>query len=70
MSWDTRWAVDAADLKAIKDRQVNWRQADLHDLRTRYAALLLDIANHKAAHRWNQSDADRRLWAVLEQEDF
>ena len=62
--------MDDADLKAIKDRRANWRMAELHDLRTRYAALLLDIANHKSAHRFNQSDADRRLWRVLEEEAF
>ena len=49
----------------------NWREADLHDLRLRYAALLADIAAHRQA-MWDKTTtpADDRLWAVLEEEKF
>lgn len=47
----------------------NWRDADLHDLRLRYAALLADIAAHRQA-MWDKDthDADRVLWSVLDRE--
>ena len=49
----------------------NWREADLHDLRLRYAALLTDIATHRQG-MWAQDihDADRRLWSALDEEGF
>ena len=58
------------DWKRVADRP-NWREADLHDLRTRYAALLADIAAHREA-MWHKTTtpADDRLWAVLDKEGF
>ena len=56
------------DWARVMDRP-NWREADLHDLRLRYAALLADIAAHRQA-LWSQDihDADRALWSVLDRE--
>ena len=56
------------DWARVMDRP-NWREADLHDLRLRYAALLADIAAHRQA-LWSQDihDADRALWSVLDKE--
>ena len=49
----------------------NWRDADLHDLRTRYAALLADIAAHREAlYQHETVAADHDLWAVLNDEGF
>ena len=47
----------------------DWREADLHDLRLRYTALLADIAAHRQA-MWDKDthDADRALWSVLDRE--
>ena len=62
----------AEDWQVIADRRRNWREADLHDLRLRYAALLLDISTHRQA-MWDVmdiTDADRRLWSVLDTEGF
>ena len=58
------------DWKTVMDRP-NWREADEHDLRLRYAALLLDIHQHRQA-MWDKTTtpADDRLWAVLEREKF
>lgn len=49
-----------------------WRDDDLHALQIRYAALLLDIADHRRFHldRSTVSKADERLWAVLDRELF
>ena len=56
------------DWARVMDRP-NWREADLHDLRLRYTALLADIAAHRQA-LWSQDihDADRALWSVLDKE--
>lgn len=56
------------DWARVMDRP-NWRLADLHDLRLRYAGLLADIAAHRQA-LWSQDihDADRTLWSVLDRE--
>ena len=47
----------------------DWREADLHDLRLRYSALLLDIHQHRQA-MWDKDvhAADRLLWSVLDTE--
>jgi len=60
--------VTPDDWARVMDRP-NWREADLHDLRLRYAALLADIAAHRQA-LWSQDihDADRALWSVLDRE--
>jgi len=60
--------VTPDDWARVMDRP-NWREADLHDLRLRYAALLADIAAHRQA-LWSQDihDADRALWSVLDKE--
>ena len=47
-----------------------WREDDLAALQIRYAALLLDIADHRVAMMDKATDADRRLWRVLEREAF
>lgn len=58
-----------AEARALRANST-WRTDDLHALRLRYAELLLRIADHKTAHRHNQSQHDRRLWQVLEEEAF
>ena len=49
-----------------------WREDDLQALQIRFAALLLDIADHRRFHldRATVSRADERLWAVLDREKF
>ena len=47
-----------------------WREDSLHTLQIRYAALLLDIADHRVAMQDKATDADRRLWSVLDREGF
>lgn len=52
-------------------RRPPWQEATLQDLRTRYAALLLEVAEHRAALAGcDHVDADRMLWSVLDQEGF
>ena len=50
----------------------NWREADHHDLRLRYAALLADIAAHRRAilNGGNTCGVDERLWSILTTERF
>ena len=50
----------------------NWREADLHDLRLRYAALLADITAHRRAilNGGNTCGVDERLWSILTTEKF
>ena len=63
------------DWATVRSRP-DWREADLHDLRLRYAALLLDIVEHRRFTRQivaddgeiQESAADARLWAVLDKE--
>ena len=56
------------DWAKVRNRP-NWREADLHDLRLRYTALLLDIHQHRQA-MWDKDvhAADRLLWSVLDTE--
>lgn len=52
-------------------RRPPWQEAPLHDLRTRYAALLLEVAEHRRALTgFDHVDADRQLWSVLWREGF
>ena len=56
------------DWEQVRARRVDWRDADLHDLRIRYAALLLDVTEHRRAlNGLDVHDADRRLWSVLDE---
>jgi hypothetical protein len=58
------------DWKTVR-RRPDWREADLHDLRLRYAALLLDIQDHRCALEGLETTAaDRLLWEKAEQEGF
>lgn len=63
------------ELREIKASRCDWREADLHDLRTRYAALLLSIAIHKRDRtdeypKYQASPADFRLWALMKENGF
>lgn len=62
------------DWQVIADRRRNWREADLHDLRLRYAALLLSVSEHRRAilsdEDYQQTVPDGRLWSVLDEERF
>lgn len=57
------------DWERLRAGRPNWREADLHDLRIRFAALLLDVAEHRvAAGGVPRNDADRSLWSALDRE--
>ena len=59
--------------KAVEEaiaKRKDWREADLHDLRIRYSALLLDIAIHRRERYDDKLGADARLWSVLDKEGF
>jgi len=62
--------VDAIEEARRRRGEFTWREDNLDQLKIRYAELLLRIADHKTAHRHNQSTHDRRLWQVLEEEAF
>lgn len=62
--------MDAVTEAKLRYARRTWREDDLDCLRIRYAELLLRIADHKVAHRHNQSSHDRKLWRVLEEEAF
>ena len=62
--------MDAIAEARARRARVTWREDNLDQLKIRYAELLLRIADHKTAHRHNQSEHDRRLWRVLEEEAF
>lgn len=62
-------------LQDIKASRPDWREADLHDLRIRYAALLLSIALHQRDKtdeypKYQASPADFRLWALMKEDGF
>jgi len=62
-------------LESIRDNRPDWREADLQDLRMRYAALLLEIAIHRRDRgdewpKYQASPADFRLWDVAKREGF
>ena len=62
--------MDAISEARARRARFTWREDNLDQLKIRYAELLLRIADHKTAHRHNQSEHDRRLWRVLEEEAF
>ena len=62
--------MDAIAEARARRARFTWREDNLDQLKIRYAELLLRIADHKVAHRHNQSEHDRRLWRVLEEEAF
>ena len=62
--------MDAISEAKARRARFTWREDNLDQLKIRYAELLLRIADHKTAHRHNQSEHDRRLWRVLEEEAF
>lgn len=56
-------------LAGVRSRRRNWREADLDDLRTRYAALLADIAWHRnLTRRGEWSEANEMLWETADKE--
>lgn len=58
------------DWRRVDDRRGPWQEATLHDLRIRYAALLLDVTEHRRAlNGLDVHDADRRLWSVLDERE-
>lgn len=62
------------DWQRVRDRRVDWREADLHDLRLRFASVLLRLSQHRKAietnDEWQTTGADRDLWAVLDEEGW
>lgn len=63
------------ELEEIRANRPDWREAELYDLRMRYAALLLEIALHRRDRRdewpkYHASPADFRLWDVAKREGF
>jgi len=62
--------VDAVSEAKLRRARMTWRDDNFDQLKIRYAELLLRIADHKVAHRHNQSQHDRKLWQVLEEEAF
>ena len=62
--------MDAVSEAKLRRARMTWRDDNFDQLKIRYAELLLRIADHKTAHRHNQSQHDRKLWKVLEEEAF
>ena len=62
--------MDAVSEAKLRRARMTWRDDNFDQLKIRYAELLLRIADHKVAHRHNQSSHDRKLWQVLEEEAF
>ena len=62
--------MDAVSEAKLRRARMTWRDDNFDQLKIRYAELLLRIADHKVAHRHNQSQHDRKLWQVLEEEAF
>lgn len=57
------------DWERVRAARVNWRSADLHDLRIRFAAMLLDVTTHRRTLGGvPRNDADRVLWSALDRE--
>ena len=59
-------------LHEVKANRPDWREAELHDLRLRYAALLADISAHRRSilNGGNTCGVDERLWSILTTERF
>lgn len=61
------------DWQRVEDAWVNWREADLHNLRLRFAAVLLTIKEHERkslASGRDMSAADIQLWSIPKEEGF
>jgi hypothetical protein len=56
-------------LAEVRSRRRNWREAELDDLRTRYACLLADIAWHRTVTRRGEgAEANQMLWDTADKE--
>jgi hypothetical protein len=56
-------------LEEARASMPNWRDADLHGLRVRYAALLADIAWHRTlTNRGEGPEANGMLWETMDKE--
>lgn len=62
------------DWEQVERTWKNWREADLHDLRLRFASVMLAIKMHEREVRHDEdlvvNAADEQLWDIPRQEGF